>query len=70
MEGGGFLLAWIGEVELITNAVVPTALWGGSANMSKASRSIPTIAPRGADQRVHAFAKAALLCITTSCIPL
>ena len=28
VEGGGFLLAWIGEVELITNAVVPAALWG------------------------------------------
>ena len=29
VERGGFLLAWIGKVELMTNAVVPTALWGG-----------------------------------------
>ncbi len=28
-EGGGFLLAWIGQVEPMTNAVVPTASWGG-----------------------------------------
>jgi PAS domain S-box-containing protein len=28
VEGGGFLLAWIGHVELMTNAVVPSALWG------------------------------------------
>ncbi|MGD0397957.1 MAG: PAS domain S-box protein [Syntrophobacteraceae bacterium] len=28
VEGGGFLLAWIGQVELTTNAVVPTAFWG------------------------------------------
>jgi PAS domain S-box-containing protein len=29
VEGGGFLLAWIGQVDLMTNAVVPTAFWGG-----------------------------------------
>ncbi len=29
VEGGGFLLAWIGQLELTTNAVVPTAFWGG-----------------------------------------
>jgi PAS domain S-box-containing protein len=29
VDGGGFLLAWIGQVELMTNAVVPTAFWGG-----------------------------------------
>jgi len=29
VEGGGFLLCWIGQVELITNAVVPKAFWGG-----------------------------------------
>jgi PAS domain S-box-containing protein len=29
VEGGGFLLSWIGYVEPITNAVVPTASWGG-----------------------------------------
>jgi len=29
VEGGGFLLSWIGQVELITNAVVPKAFWGG-----------------------------------------
>jgi PAS domain S-box-containing protein len=29
VEGGGFLLAWIGQVDLMTNAVVPTAVWGG-----------------------------------------
>ena len=29
VQGGGFLLAWIGKVELMTNAVVPTAFWGG-----------------------------------------
>ena len=28
VEGGGFLLAWIGHVELMSNAVVPAALWG------------------------------------------
>jgi PAS domain S-box-containing protein len=28
VEGGGFLLAWIGRVELMTNTVVPTAFWG------------------------------------------
>ncbi len=28
-EGGGFLLSWIGHVELITDAVVPIAFWGG-----------------------------------------
>ncbi len=28
VEGGDFLLAWVGHVELMTNAVVPTALWG------------------------------------------
>jgi PAS domain S-box-containing protein len=29
VEGGGFLLAWIGQVEPMTNAVVPKAFWGG-----------------------------------------
>jgi len=29
VEAGGFLLAWIGQVELMTNAVVPKAFWGG-----------------------------------------
>ncbi len=29
VEGGGFLSAWIGHVDPVTNAVVPTALWGG-----------------------------------------
>jgi PAS domain S-box-containing protein len=29
VEGGGFLLVWIGQVESMTNAVVPTAFWGG-----------------------------------------
>jgi PAS domain S-box-containing protein len=29
VEGGGFLLAWIGQVDLMTNTVVPKALWGG-----------------------------------------
>jgi PAS domain S-box-containing protein len=29
VEGGGFLLSWIGYVEPMTNAVVPTAFWGG-----------------------------------------
>jgi len=28
VEGGGFLLAWIGQVELTTNAIVPIAVWG------------------------------------------
>jgi hypothetical protein len=28
VEWGGFLLAWIGQVELLTNTVVPTAFWG------------------------------------------
>ena len=28
VEGGGFLLSWIGLVDPTTNAVVPTALWG------------------------------------------
>ena len=29
VEGGGFLLAWIGRIESMTNAVVPAAFWGG-----------------------------------------
>ncbi|MGA2404069.1 MAG: PAS domain S-box protein, partial [Syntrophobacteraceae bacterium] len=29
VEGGGFLLSWIGQVEPMTNAVVPRAFWGG-----------------------------------------
>ncbi len=29
VEGGGFLLAWIGQVEPMTSAVVPIAFWGG-----------------------------------------
>jgi two-component system, cell cycle sensor histidine kinase and response regulator CckA len=29
VEGGVFILAWIGQVELMTNAVVPTAFCGG-----------------------------------------
>ncbi|MDR3555753.1 MAG: PAS domain S-box protein [Syntrophobacteraceae bacterium] len=28
VEGGGFLLAWIGELELMTGAVAPIASWG------------------------------------------
>ena len=29
VEGGGFLLAWTGQVEFTSNTVVPTAFWGG-----------------------------------------
>ena len=35
VEGGGFLLAWVGHVELMTNAVVPTALWGQTGEYIK-----------------------------------
>ena len=57
VEGGGFLLAWIGKVELTTNAVVPTALWGRDRRVYPRHHGPYRQSTRGAGTNGHMYSQ-------------
>ena len=67
VEAGGFLSAWIGYMDPVTCAVVPTAFWGGIGEYARGIKIYTDNRPeRAPDQPALAFANATLACITTS----